>query len=358
MLVFAYSLAAVGLSILIRKDDNQGLMCVPDVAIEGGPIRVFTSRPRRLGLPGIWVAQRLSLATRDGKVFSVSVDPEGARKMPPVGISVPAPGRGAYSSTRDSLECGDAFGLAVCSLSVSAAQEPRLLVQPGPLQLTKTDSPFFGNPADRSVPGSPRTESPSEHRPYVPGEDPRRLDWKIYARFGDLFVRVDDQEPPVGSAVEIIIEEGWDATLLSPDEARRGIDAICSAALTTIVQLRGAGIPLRLRFGGTRTDPIDAATAAALLAKPAARVMGSEREDLLASREAAEGYGRISFALPRKIQHLPIQEAQSPLEAKGLIYFIVPLGTSEERNRELRYAAETCAGAVSRNESYGRILEA
>jgi uncharacterized protein (DUF58 family) len=37
-----------------------------------------------------------------------------------------------------------------------------------------------------------------DHRPYSPGDDPRRIDWKVYARLGDLMVRTAPAETRVG----------------------------------------------------------------------------------------------------------------------------------------------------------------
>ena len=38
------------------------------------------------------------------------------------------------------------------------------------------------------------TESFHEQRPYYPGDDPRRINWKVYSRFNELYVRIPEEQ--------------------------------------------------------------------------------------------------------------------------------------------------------------------
>jgi uncharacterized protein (DUF58 family) len=63
-------------------------------------------------------------------------------------------------------------------------------------------------PRDRAVgerSGRRRQEGPEfvDYRPYVPGDDPRRVDWRVYARLGDLVVRSALAESHIDVAVMI-----------------------------------------------------------------------------------------------------------------------------------------------------------
>ncbi|HTR75599.1 MAG TPA: DUF58 domain-containing protein [Solirubrobacterales bacterium] len=53
--------------------------------------------------------------------------------------------------------------------------------------------------------GSRRQDGPEfvDYRPYVPGDDPRRIDWRVYARLGDLVVRSALAESNIDAAVMI-----------------------------------------------------------------------------------------------------------------------------------------------------------
>ncbi|HEX4306758.1 MAG TPA: DUF58 domain-containing protein [Solirubrobacterales bacterium] len=63
-------------------------------------------------------------------------------------------------------------------------------------------------PRERAVgerSGRRRQEGPEfvDYRPYVPGDDPRRVDWRVYARLGDLVVRSALAESHIDAAVMI-----------------------------------------------------------------------------------------------------------------------------------------------------------
>jgi uncharacterized protein (DUF58 family) len=63
-------------------------------------------------------------------------------------------------------------------------------------------------PRERSVgarSGRRRRQGPEfvDYRPYVPGDDPRRVDWRVYARLGDLVVRSAPAESHVELAVMV-----------------------------------------------------------------------------------------------------------------------------------------------------------
>lgn len=53
--------------------------------------------------------------------------------------------------------------------------------------------------------GSRRQEGAEfvDYRPYVPGDDPRRIDWRVYARLGDLVVRTARAESHIDTTVMI-----------------------------------------------------------------------------------------------------------------------------------------------------------
>ena len=68
--------------------------------------------------------------------------------------------------------------------------------------------PIFKTIDGADIPGRPIAESATaprlredaeerlERRSYIPGDDPRRLDWKLYARTGDMLVRVGEEGIP------------------------------------------------------------------------------------------------------------------------------------------------------------------
>lgn len=86
---------------------------------------------------------------------------------------------------------------------------PDALLDPGDLrELQRYALAEPAMPRDRSVgerSGRRRQEGPEfvDYRPYVPGDDPRRVDWRVYARLGDLVVRSALAESHIDAAVMI-----------------------------------------------------------------------------------------------------------------------------------------------------------
>jgi uncharacterized protein (DUF58 family) len=87
--------------------------------------------------------------------------------------------------------------------------DPAPLLDPGDLRelrryaLAEPVSPRERAVGERS--GRRRQEGPEfvDYRPYAPGDDPRRVDWRVYARLGDLVVRSALAESHIDVAVMI-----------------------------------------------------------------------------------------------------------------------------------------------------------
>ncbi|MEJ5343809.1 MAG: DUF58 domain-containing protein [Chloroflexus sp.] len=61
----------------------------------------------------------------------------------------------------------------------------------------------------------------SDHRPYTPGDDPRYLDWHVYARQEHLLVRLGETEQDV--AVSLILDTSRSMVTGDPERLRRAI---------------------------------------------------------------------------------------------------------------------------------------
>lgn len=51
-----------------------------------------------------------------------------------------------------------------------------------------------------------RNDDHIETRPYHPGDDMRRINWRMYAHTGDLFVRIGEEVPPPAKAMRLLID--------------------------------------------------------------------------------------------------------------------------------------------------------
>jgi hypothetical protein len=141
-----------------------------------------------------------------------------------------------------------------------------------------------------------RTDNLIDHRPYVPGDDPRRINWKLYGHAGDLFVREGEPEPPPHSQLVILVDTQADDALYAAEPGRRGVDLLCENALALALEYTDRGMEVSLGYtGGEGLHGGGAGELAAALAYPAARSL-SAAGDLPALGDAR---GVLVLALPR-----------------------------------------------------------
>jgi hypothetical protein len=197
------------------------------------------SAPRRgrgkgfFRLPGILIRYRISLTTRDGRRISRVFDPDTLKG----GFgSFAVPERGAYYGTYDEFLIPDALGFFRVSFRIPQDPGVRLLAAPAAAALPLPVTVRSGGKEERIEPRYQRTENLIDHRPYVPGDDPRRINWKLYGHAGDLFVREGEPEPPPHSKLLILVDTQTDPALYTPEEGRRGVDLLCENALAAVLE--------------------------------------------------------------------------------------------------------------------------
>ncbi len=123
----------------------------------------------------------------------------------------------------------------------------------------------------------------AEHRPYTPGDDPRRIDWNAYARLGDLVVRLFVAEEDV--TVHLLLDASASMGFGTPSKlsrARRLAAALGYLALTG-------------------TERVSLSVSAADLARPVPALRG---------RAAVPALLKHLDAL-RPVGHAPLEQAAS-----------------------------------------------
>lgn len=103
-----------------------------------------------------------------------------------------------------------------------------------------------------------RASAFADFRPYVPGDDPRLIDWRAYARLDRLYLKQFDEER--ARTVTILVdlsasmdfgEDGESRSTAQPDLAHKGLFARrLAAALLWIAQCRGDRARLYVLRGG------------------------------------------------------------------------------------------------------------
>ena len=251
---------------------------------------------RIIQLPGILVRCRLLLATKDGRRIRYDFNP-----------AVPAPHfctvkkRGAYFSAYDEFAVFDILGFFRFAFRLPAESGARLLASPRAADEPPAVNARAGESMLKPEFSLQRTDNFIDHRPYVPGDDPRRINWKLFSHGGGLFVREGEHEPPPQSNLIILIDTEYDPLLYSKSKARHGIDMLCETALAAALACAESGMDVHTGFSGIAgqtagaTRGGTAAELAASLAWPAAIPLSAAGE----LPATPSNCGILILALPR-----------------------------------------------------------
>jgi uncharacterized protein (DUF58 family) len=246
---------------------------VPEKTIAGGSAVLSSVKQQHppLELPAILVRYRLNLITRDGRrlerIFDRNFWTEGAAEF-----SVPL--RGAYYGAADELLIRDIFGFFTFSYKVNCGSGARLCAAPALSGEKPLATQVSGGNEHRSERGITRTDDFIEQRPYLPGDDPRRINWKLYGHAGDLFVREEDREPPPHGRLTLLLCTEADGELFGKDRAA-AVDFLCEAALALATHYAKAGIEICIGACGVELCTGDGKAAVEALALPYAVTAGA-----------------------------------------------------------------------------------
>ena len=331
---------AASLSLVIVSETvaagKEGELCVSCGAVQD------THRFWRL--PAILIRCELCLETKDGRVIRHFADP-GFEKTG----SFPVRERGAYYSDLrpgefDRLVIFDAPGFFRFSFPVRQHGSPRLLAYPSPAEELIPLSLKSGGSEQRNEAHYRKSDELTDHRPYIPGDDPRRINWKLYghAPLGELFVREGEPEPPPHSRLLILIDTEADRDLFTVNEGRLAVDLLCEYALAAALEYSVKGINILIGYTGggiiggkDESGFLNNAEIASALAWPAA-ILRSCREPSAGARQ-----GRSSLAVH------PAAELPHAPKALSVLILALPRTSSEAsaldrflKNREARQEAD------------------
>jgi uncharacterized protein (DUF58 family) len=251
--------------------------------------RAGSGEARFFRFPGILIRYELRLATRDGRRIRHIFDPDTPEER-----SFLVRERGAYYGADDGFIVADCLGFFRAALPLPREGSPRLLAPPAPAAVPLPVYIQSGGSAHRAEPHFRRTDDLTDHRPYIPGDDPRRINWKLYGHGGDLFVREGEPEPPPHSRLVILVDTQADPTLFTPESARSAVDLLCENALALALECLAHGMDVLTGYTGGGLRGGSAAELAEALAYPAALPLSSGEE-----LPEPEGRGILLLALPR-----------------------------------------------------------
>ena len=293
-----------------------------------------------LQLPGVLIRCRLQLATKDGRRIRYDFNPV----TDPHFFDVAK--RGAYFSIRDEFAVFDIWGFFRFAFRLPVENDARLLACPRVMD----DPPAVNARAGESnlTPefSIQRTDNLIDHRPYVPGDDPRRINWKLYSHGGGLFVREGEFEPPPQSDIVILVDTEYDPMLYDISEARQGIDILCENVLAAALACTESGMNALIGYSGGvmqsgNVSPLPPGELAAALAWPAASPLSAS----VKLPAVPDNCGILILALPRSsaeqsgIDRFLNDTANRPVE---LLFLYGGAGNTIACTERLA-AAEVCA---------------
>ena len=192
--------------------------------------------PRRFP-PGFAARLSFPLAWHDRRINSIALglSPGKSRGK----VSFTAEYRGTFASSEAVLEARDILGFTRHRLRVPLRET--LTVFPG-LQGGRALPPVMEQADEASADARRRRRSEEllEARKYYPGDDMRRLNWKVYAHLNELFLRIGEEVPPPESRILVVLD--CTANPLLPPAAAAGyLDTLvssCATFLTTLIDRR------------------------------------------------------------------------------------------------------------------------
>jgi uncharacterized protein (DUF58 family) len=289
-----------------RRARNAGIRVIPREVITGASAEAVYSEGeasafngRIVQLPGIVVRCRLLLAAKDGRCIRHDFNPGGKSaasviSTQPAGVFT-VKKRGAYFSTYDEFAIFDILGFFRFAYRLPSESGARLLASPRAADEAPAVSARAGESMLKPEFSFQRSDNLIDHRPYVPGDDPRRINWKLYGHGGGLFVREGEFEPPPQSNIIILIDTGYDPLLYRVETARNGIDLLCENALAAALACAESGMEVSIGYSGGTIRAGNSAELASVLAWPAASPLSASLELSAASNDS----GVLILALPR-----------------------------------------------------------
>jgi uncharacterized protein (DUF58 family) len=355
-----YSLVMTLILALIhsRRARRAFIRIIPREVITGGQAEAVYSEGdtmvsvgKILQLPGILVRCRVLLATRDGRRLSYDFNPHDSKAQSPPFFRIEK--RGAYFSAYDEFAVFDVFGFFRFAFLLTAGSNARLLASPHAAQEPLAVHARAGESNQQPEFSFQRTDNLIDHRPYIPGDDPRRINWKLYGHGGGLFVREGEREPPPHSNIVIMADCEYDPLLYNRGEARLGVDVLCENALAAAQACMESGMDVLIGYTGdgvindvaagadTRGNAVPLllpAKQSSALAWPAALPLSAS----LTLPAAPEDYSILILALPRSASDTSMDRFLKNTAARRGKNNVVDLIFFCDNGNERFAAAETC----------------
>ena len=246
----SFAVAAVAVTALCWKSEE------PDLAPEDGGFTVTPARSKTAQSESAKTFPHCIPGTAAFYTIEFSLSPEPTAETA-ARLSIPLQGiqtkyhpenltRGRYFYKRQYLNIRDFAGFfAVSFMQPPCLSVPYIVVQPV-IPPQKAVFPGLRSRAVNDLPSQERTHELYESRPYFPGDDPRKIHWKLYAHTNTLSIKLGAFEPPPVKRLTIYIEE----PVCTKKKERAWVASIFNAFIGrlsgVIIELLNAGIQCSL----------------------------------------------------------------------------------------------------------------
>ena len=330
-----FAAAAVAVTALCWKSEE------PDLASDGGGFTVTPARSKTAQSESAKTFPPCVPGTAAFYTIEFSLSPEPTAETA-VTLSIPLQGmrteyhpenltRGRYFYKRQYLNIRDFAGFfAAAYTQPPCLSVPYIVVQPA-LSPQKTVFPDLRSRTVNDLPSQERTHELYESRPYFPGDDPRKIHWKLYAHTDTLSIKLGAFEPPPVKRLTIYIEEPVCVKKKERALTASIFDAFIGRLSGVIIELLNAGIQCSLllydypqqslqRYEITEEVPAAAAQIQNLLAIPALHTSPEALPDAAAVFNAVPDGGGLLYCymptggVPRNAASAPFR----PPRAEGI----------------------------------------
>jgi uncharacterized protein (DUF58 family) len=191
----------------------------------------------RLRAPGVKIRFEILLHWPGRKPLRLSKDLRAGRNHHVFEFFPPY--RGCYQSREIHIVIGDLLGFTRLPLTLALAE--KLRVYPAvQLEAARRPPSLEGGQEENRGSRRKRSEELLEVRKYFPGDDVRKVHWKVYAHTSQLFLRIGEEIPPPESRFLVILDSAPTPVVPGRIEADY-LDALVQALAATVLEVLARG---------------------------------------------------------------------------------------------------------------------
>ena len=190
----------------------------------------------RVFLPGFVIRFALPLSWENRRIDGVRAPLAPGKNV--VRIAFQAAHRGDYRAENAVFDVRDILGLTSGRFRVPVKESVKVYPRLNPT--TQVRQAQDGGEAPRYAIHKRKSDELLEVRKYYPGDDVRKLNWKVFAHINELFVRIGEQTPPPQSRLLFIVDSTANE-IIPPFLRDDYLDCLVEACASAMAAMLGGG---------------------------------------------------------------------------------------------------------------------